>query len=71
MWGDKSAQIDQNLRNCTAKYVLCFFKSKNITHVNFANVLWVAFSVLSGLLSLVEYAVYYCRMGQGAKTTSP
>jgi hypothetical protein len=30
----------------------------NNIHVNFANVLWVAFSIPSGLLSLVKSAVY-------------
>jgi hypothetical protein len=35
-----------------------FFKSKNNVHVNFGNVLWVAFSIPSGPLSLVKYPVY-------------
>jgi hypothetical protein len=35
-----------------------FFKSKNNVHVNFGNVLWVAFSISSGPLSLVKYPVY-------------
>jgi hypothetical protein len=35
-----------------------FFESKNNIHVYFGNVLWVAFSIPSGPLSLVKYPVY-------------
>jgi hypothetical protein len=42
-------------------HVLCFLNQKTKIHVNFANVLWVAFSVPSGSLSFVKYPVYVCR----------
>jgi hypothetical protein len=41
-------------------YVLCFLNQKTKIHVNFANVLWVAFSSPSGSLSLVKYPAYLC-----------
>jgi hypothetical protein len=38
-------------------YVLCFLSRKTNIHVNFGNVLWVAFCILSGSISLVKYPV--------------
>jgi hypothetical protein len=35
------------------------------SHVNFGNVLWVAFSIPPGSLSLVKYLVYF--LGQSKK----
>jgi hypothetical protein len=37
-----------------------FLNQKTKIHVNFANVLWVAFSSPSGSLSLVKYPAYFC-----------
>jgi hypothetical protein len=45
----------QNLGNCTVNYVLGFLNQKTNVHVSFANVLWVAFSIPSGSLSLVIF----------------
>jgi hypothetical protein len=39
-----------------------FLNQKRNIHVNFANVLWVAFSIPSRLLSLVKYPVHICRL---------
>jgi hypothetical protein len=41
-------------------HVLCFLNQKTNVHINFGNVLWVAFSIPSGslsVLSLVKYPV--------------
>jgi hypothetical protein len=38
--------------------VLCFLNQKTEIYVNSANVLWVAFSIPSGSLSLVKNPVY-------------
>jgi hypothetical protein len=43
-------KISFNQANCTADYVLCFLNQKTNIHVNFANVLWVAFSNSVGLI---------------------
>jgi hypothetical protein len=55
----KRRRLCENLRNCTANYVLCFLNQKTKIKANFANVLWVAFLILSGSLSLMKYPVYY------------
>jgi hypothetical protein len=45
-----------------AAQLLCFmffkYKTNMYIHFKFANVLWVAFSIPSGSLSLVKYPVY-------------
>jgi hypothetical protein len=35
-------------------HVLCFLNQKTNVHINFGNVLWVAFSIPSGSLSLIS-----------------
>jgi hypothetical protein len=42
----------------TAQLRFCFLNQKRKIHVNFANVLWVAFSIPSGSSSLAKYPVY-------------
>jgi hypothetical protein len=53
-WG-----LYQNLRNCTANHVLCFLNQKTNIHVNFANVLWVAFSIASSSLYYHSWNTLY------------
>jgi hypothetical protein len=53
-WG-----LYQNLRNCTANHVLCFLNQKTNIHVNFANVLWLAFSTASSSLYYHSWNTLY------------
>jgi hypothetical protein len=63
---NQANHVCQTLRNSTANYILCFLNKKTNIHVNFVNVLWVAFSILSDSLSLLKYHV----QGYSHKMTS-